>query len=496
MGDSDDDAICCASICSFRRWLGPFSTTEAELERTCLVPNDSNGGYTQQQQRRQQQREHEQKQPDRHLADTSARRSLRMRWGHHTPPAEDSNGQRALEVGLGFRFAGVRYALSSEAGRGAHCTVWQCVRVSRHGAPESFALKVHNTEGSALKREAGALTALAATASGAALFPELLGMVRVHGRDGLAMPLYGPDIYQLQKMRQRKPFPPDFVWALATQLLSALEALEEVSLVHADIKPQNILLHSSLDDCTLDGTARIVLIDLGSCLSREQLQRTTNRITCAPGLRSPSHRPPPPPHLHPNPISMHERRYVQSRWYRAPEVILWSSISHSADVWSVGCVIAEVALGVPLLPGESEYNQLTRIVEMLGAPPRSLLDQSPRAEHFFELGPPPRALNGHAARAGEADDDTPRLVRPRRNEPELVRYLPYSQIGPLLKHVLPRMPHEERGTLLSILKGLLRWEAPTRLRVADALSQVCRVQSAKARANGGVHVHPNGHGIS
>ena len=85
----------------------------------------------------------------------------------------------------------------------------------------------------------------------------------------------------------------------------------------ADIKPQNILLHDA-DDMTIGGTTRITLIDLGSCLTREQLQRTTNRIT-----------------------------YVQSRWYRAPEVVLWAPVTYSADVWSVGCVIAELALGTP-----------------------------------------------------------------------------------------------------------------------------------------------------
>jgi len=66
----------------------------------------------------------------------------------------------------------------------------------------------------------------------------------------------------------------------------------------------------------------------------------------------------------------HERQtvytYIQSRFYRSPEVLLGMSYTAAIDMWSLGCIAVELFLGLPLFPGTSEYNQLTRIVEMLG----------------------------------------------------------------------------------------------------------------------------------
>ena len=67
----------------------------------------------------------------------------------------------------------------------------------------------------------------------------------------------------------------------------------------------------------------------------------------------------------------HERQtvytYIQSRFYRSPEVLLGISYTAAIDMWSLGCIAVELFLGLPLFPGTSEYNQITRIVEMLGS---------------------------------------------------------------------------------------------------------------------------------
>ena len=69
----------------------------------------------------------------------------------------------------------------------------------------------------------------------------------------------------------------------------------------------------------------------------------------------------------------HERHtvftYIQSRFYRSPEVMLGLPYSTAIDMWSVGCIAVELFLGLPLFPGSSEYNQITRIVEMFGYDP-------------------------------------------------------------------------------------------------------------------------------
>jgi dual specificity protein kinase YAK1 len=58
--------------------------------------------------------------------------------------------------------------------------------------------------------------------------------------------------------------------------------------------------------------------------------------------------------------------YIQSRFYRSPEVLLGLDYSAAIDMWSFGCILLELFLGLPIFPGTSEYNQLSRIVDTLG----------------------------------------------------------------------------------------------------------------------------------
>ena len=63
--------------------------------------------------------------------------------------------------------------------------------------------------------------------------------------------------------------------------------------------------------------------------------------------------------------------YICSRYYRAPELIFGNSnYTTTIDVWSVGCVIAELMLGSPIFPGESGVDQLVEIIKILGTPSR------------------------------------------------------------------------------------------------------------------------------
>ncbi|CAL4091744.1 unnamed protein product, partial [Meganyctiphanes norvegica] len=75
--------------------------------------------------------------------------------------------------------------------------------------------------------------------------------------------------------------------------------------------------------------------------------------------------------------------YIQSRFYRAPEVILGAKYGMAIDMWSLGCILAELLTGYPLLPGEDEADQLACIIELLGMPPPKLLEQSKRAKNFI-----------------------------------------------------------------------------------------------------------------
>ena len=134
-----------------------------------------------------------------------------------------------------------------------------------------------------------------------------------------------------------------FIQLYAFQLLEALCYLDKLSIVHRDIKPQNILLNSTSET--------IVLCDFGS--ARFLKGNETGLST-----------------------------YVCSRFYRAPELIMGEgSYSKAVDMWSVGCVIAELFLGYPLFRGENSKSQFIEIMKVLGSPTNGdLKEMSPNIQ--------------------------------------------------------------------------------------------------------------------
>ena len=75
--------------------------------------------------------------------------------------------------------------------------------------------------------------------------------------------------------------------------------------------------------------------------------------------------------------------YIQSRFYRSPEVLLGLAYDSAIDMWSLGCVAAELFLGLPILPGVHEHDQLLRIIEMIGSTPDWMLDQGTKSTKYF-----------------------------------------------------------------------------------------------------------------
>lgn len=135
---------------------------------------------------------------------------------------------------------------------------------------------------------------------------------------------------------------------LAQQLCTALLflATPELSIIHCDLKPENILL------CNPKRSA-IKIVDFGS--------------SCQLGQRI--------------------YQYIQSRFYRSPEVLLGTPYDLAIDMWSLGCILVEMHTGEPLFSGSNEVDQMNRIVEVLGIPPAPMLDQAPKARKYFERLP-------------------------------------------------------------------------------------------------------------
>uniref|UniRef100_A0A672V5W6 Homeodomain interacting protein kinase 4 n=1 Tax=Strigops habroptila TaxID=2489341 RepID=A0A672V5W6_STRHB len=164
----------------------------------------------------------------------------------------------------------------------------------------------------------------------------------------LVLELLQQNLLDFQKLRRFSPLPARHIRTIAAQVLAALVKLEELSIIHADLKPENIML---VDHARFP--FRVKLIDFGSgCLVAD--------------------------------VAHVKEPYIQSRFYRAPEILLGLPFNERMDVWSLGCVLAELHLGWPLYPGASEYEQVSYICSTLGLPPFvfSSLDQ---------LGTVPRA---------------------------------------------------------------------------------------------------------
>lgn len=75
--------------------------------------------------------------------------------------------------------------------------------------------------------------------------------------------------------------------------------------------------------------------------------------------------------------------YIQSRFYRSPEVILGMNYHMAIDMWSLGCILAELYTGLPIFPGENEQEQLSCIMEILGVPDKDFVNRSQRKRLFF-----------------------------------------------------------------------------------------------------------------
>lgn len=115
----------------------------------------------------------------------------------------------------------------------------------------------------------------------------------------------------------------------AYQMFHGLNYLLCIGVCHRDIKPQNILINQD--------TKLLQFCDFGSA---KKLKKNETNVS-----------------------------YICSRYYRAPELIFNAEkYTNAIDVWSVGCVIAEMILGTPLFQGESSVDQIVEIIKLLGTP--------------------------------------------------------------------------------------------------------------------------------
>ncbi len=145
---------------------------------------------------------------------------------------------------------------------------------------------------------------------------------------------YVPEtVYRVMRhyVKMKQSVPKLLVKLYAYQMFRSLSYIHALGICHRDIKPQNLLVDPS--------THILKLCDFGSA---KRLVKGEPNVS-----------------------------YICSRYYRAPELIFGcTDYTPAIDVWSVGCVIAELMLGQPLFPGESGVDQLVEIIKVLGTPTR------------------------------------------------------------------------------------------------------------------------------
>uniref|UniRef100_A0A182QL11 mitogen-activated protein kinase n=1 Tax=Anopheles farauti TaxID=69004 RepID=A0A182QL11_9DIPT len=139
----------------------------------------------------------------------------------------------------------------------------------------------------------------------------------------------------------------EHVQFLVYQILRGLKYIHSAGIIHRDLKPSNIAVN---EDCELK------ILDFG--LARP----TENEMT----------------------------GYVATRWYRAPEIMLnWMHYNQTVDIWSVGCIMAELLTGRTLFPGSDHIHQLNLIMEILGTPNDEFMAKisSESARHYIKSLP-------------------------------------------------------------------------------------------------------------
>nr|VWO95124.1 Protein kinase domain-containing protein [Ganoderma boninense] len=167
----------------------------------------------------------------------------------------------------------------------------------------------------------------------------------------IAMELLSINLYELIKANNFHGFTTALIRRFTSQMLQSLLLMRQHRIVHCDLKPENVLLRHP-------AKSAIKVIDFGSsCFEHEKIYT-----------------------------------YIQSRFYRSPEVILGMNYHMAIDMWSLGCIMAELYTGFPIFPGENEQEQLACIMEVLGAPEKDFINRSSRKRLFFDTTGAPRPV--------------------------------------------------------------------------------------------------------
>uniref|UniRef100_A0AC34FA27 Dual-specificity kinase n=1 Tax=Panagrolaimus sp. ES5 TaxID=591445 RepID=A0AC34FA27_9BILA len=253
---------------------------------------------------------------------------------------DDSNGHYIFNT---HDHIGYRYEILEPLGKGSF---GQVIKAYDHKCGKKVALKIIRNSRHFFQQAQKEVTILdklrRADSDGSGSVIHMLEHFTFRNHKCIVFELLAESLYELIKKQKFEGFPIHLVRKFVHSIILCLELLHRNNIIHSDLKPENILLYSSNRCC-------LKVIDFGSaCFENEQIYS-----------------------------------YIQTRFYRAPEVILGCGYGKAIDMWSLGCIVAELLVGYPLFPGGDADDQLALYIELVGLPPSEVMKKARYVKKYF-----------------------------------------------------------------------------------------------------------------
>ncbi|XP_063986869.1 dual specificity protein kinase CLK2 isoform X3 [Diachasmimorpha longicaudata] len=317
-----------------------------------------------------------------------------------------------------------RYKVLSTLGEG---TFGKVVKVKDMQMDHIMALKIiKNVEKyrEAAKLEINALEKIATKDPDCQhLCVKMLDWFNHHGHMCIAFEMLGLSVFDFLRDNSYQPYPLDHVRHMGYQLCYAVKFLHDNKLTHTDLKPENILFVDSDFDITYNAKKRLLF----KRRDVRRVKRTDIRLIDF-GSATFDHE--------------HHSTIVSTRHYRAPEVILELGWSQPCDVWSIGCILFELYLGITLFQTHDNREHLAMMERILGTIPHRMARKT-KTKYFY-----------HGKLDWNDNSSAGRYVR--------------DNCKPLHRYLL--CEDEEHRQLFDLIQHMLDYEPSQRITLKDALS--------------------------
>merc|ERR1719510_1370698 len=350
---------------------------------------------------------------------TSSARSTRR---HASVVHDDEEGHLIFKSGDILQN---RYKIVTELGEGTFGKVVKCEDLQKSKTLAIKIIKNVKKYRDAAKLEINVLSKLAKyDAKGEYLCVVMYDYFDYHGHMCIAFELLGKSVFDFLKDNNYSPYPLEHVRQISYELCLSVSFLHANRLTHTDLKPENILFYSS-----------DYYKDFQSDQDRQQSRKV--RILKDPEIRLIDFGSTTFDHEHHSTI-------VQTRHYRAPEVVMELGWDQSCDVWSVGCIIFELAMGFMLFDTHSSLEHMAMMERVLGPLPPKMVERSKLK--YFSKG------------KLKWDEDSSAGRHVRRKVKPLARYIPREERG--------NVDWEEMFDLIGLM---LRYDPTRRLALSECM---------------------------